>query len=571
MASDDSAAAQPNPGKPGAEIGTEQEKQGGEVAPEAAQQQQSDVNDARTTSPPRPLPPTHEETQKGGQGQSSTAVRFQPGLLPGPHPQALMPQTYGRYNPREDIDEVPYEIPHNPRWHKVKIGLMLVAVAFSAAIIGLSVATGYISTGDYGRYYIHQSAYITGVSASAAVLSLVFVVLEMLNICLSKDGLGMHPGWLVTFNLIIGILSAAGFGIMVYYLNDATARYGWRRYFEDQGLADKELALFKGLLAVDFLLFFLHLILFLGACAEANQRSRARMRLQIVEIPYDPSQPLPPGFQYATAPHPNLQYPPTAQQAAAMRHGGWVPSPQPQRVSVHGVIPYITPEQAAQYGGYYSPMPTPAPPQQTRPGPGGYYAPAPHNPFVKNAPAPAAAPKRSSMRGARATAATASGSGQGEAQTAAAAAAVAAGKTKQASNAGKKREAPLPEIPLPEVPAEEEEATAVQEQGKAKEVVSEKAVKKEEEGVAEKAESREPYQEGSVDEKGEPAKPASEEVVSEKGEPAKPASEEVVSEKSEPAKPASEEVVSEKGEPAKPAPEEVVSEKGVSEKDVPGK
>lgn len=200
MAGDDSAAAQPKPEEPKAEAGTEQKKQGvveavAEAVPEASQPQQRDVSDAgqqQQESVPEgsqqqqenvpeasqqqqtevndanPAPsPTHQETQKGGQ-PSGGAVRFD--TLPGPHPTAHLQPVFGTYDARREEDEVPYEIPHNPKWHKVKIGLMLFAVAVSAVIIGLSVATGYISAGDYGYWYIHESAYISGVSASAVCL-----------------------------------------------------------------------------------------------------------------------------------------------------------------------------------------------------------------------------------------------------------------------------------------------------------------------------------------------------------------------------------------------------------------
>ncbi|KAK4651968.1 hypothetical protein QC762_607173 [Podospora pseudocomata] len=517
MADDDSAAAQPKPEEPKAEAGTEQKKQGvveavAEAVPEASQpqqrdvsdasqqqqenvpegsqqqqenvpeasqqqqtevndaapQQQTDVNDANPALSPTPLPPTHQETQKGGQ-PSGGAVRFD--TLPGPHPTAHLQPVFGTYDARREEDEVPYEIPHNPKWHKVKIGLMLFAVAVSALVIGLSVATGYISAGDYGYWYIHESAYISGVSASAAILSLVFIVIEMLTMWFSKDHRGLHPGWLITFNLIVGALAVAGFGIMVHYVTNVGGYNGWSRYFDNQDTADKELALFQALLAFDFVLFFTHLVLFVGACGEAHQRNRARREVQIVEIPYDPSHPLPAGFQHV--PHPTLQHPPLPPPPPPPTQqipGSWAPQQprrQPQRVSVHGVIPYITPEQAAQYGGYYSPMPTPAPPQQpqrVRTSQRGYYAPAPYNPFVQNAPAPQQ--QRSSMRGARAAA------GQGNV-----AAAEKTTKPTSAATAGKK-EAPLPEIPLPEVPTEgEEEAVAEKSEPAAQvEVVTEKGV-----------------------------------------------------------------------------------------------
>ncbi|KAK4194140.1 hypothetical protein QBC40DRAFT_188867, partial [Triangularia verruculosa] len=183
------------------------------------------------------------------------------------------------------MDEVPYKVPFNPRWHKLKIVLMLLAVSFSAVIIGVSVATGYTPLGDPGRYYIHDSAYITGVSAAAAVLSLLFVALEMLNICLSKDRRGMHPGWLVTYNLVIGILAAAAFGIMIHYTTAVDGYDGWYRFFQDKRKANKELILFKVLLGFDFTLFLVHFILFIGACFESNQRNQARRAVQIVQVP----------------------------------------------------------------------------------------------------------------------------------------------------------------------------------------------------------------------------------------------------------------------------------------------
>lgn len=205
MAGDDSAAAQPKLEEPKAEAGTEQKKQGvveavteavpeasqpqqsdvsdasqqqqenvpegsqqqQENVPEASQQQQTDVNDANPALSPTPLPPTHQETQKDGQ-PSGGAVRFD--TIPGPHPTAHLQPVFGTYDARREEDEVPYEIPHNPKWHKVKIGLMLFAVAVSALVIGLSVATGYISAGDSGYWYIHESAYMSGVSASAVCL-----------------------------------------------------------------------------------------------------------------------------------------------------------------------------------------------------------------------------------------------------------------------------------------------------------------------------------------------------------------------------------------------------------------
>lgn len=335
----------------------------------------------------------------------------------------------------------------------------------------------------------------------------------------SKDHRGLHPGWLITFNLVVGALAVAGFGIMVYYVTNVGGYDGWSRYFDNEDTADKELALFQALLAFDFVLFFTHLVLFVGACGEAHQRNRARREVQIVEIPYDPSHPLPAGFQYV--PHPTLQHPPPPPPTQQMP-GSWVPQQprrQPQRVSVHGVIPYITPEQAAQYGGYYSPMPTPAPPQQpqrVRTSQRGHYAPAPYNPFVQNAPAPQQ--QRSSMRGARAAA------GQGNV-------AAAEKTTKRASAAAaRKKEMPLPEIPLPEVPTEEEEEEGKGE-GKEREVVLSEKV-----GGGEKEEPTKAVTEGG---KAEP--------------PVKQEEEEK-----------EEEVVAEKSEPA--ARVEVVTEKGVAEK-----
>lgn len=318
----------------------------------------------------------------------------------------------------------------------------------------------------------------------------------------SKDHRGLHPGWLITFNLVVGALAVAGFGIMVYYVTNVGGYDGWSRYFDNEDTADKELALFQALLAFDFVLFFTHLVLFVGACGEAHQRNRARREVQIVEIPYDPSHPLPAGFQYV--PHPTLQHPPPPPPTQQMP-GSWAPQQprrQPQRVSVHGVIPYITPEQAAQYGGYYSPMPTPAPPQQpqrVRTSQRGHYAPAPQQ-------------QRSSMRSARAAA------GQGNV-------AVAEKTTKRASAAAaRKKEAPLPEIPLPEVPTEEEEEEG-KGKGKEREVVLSEKV-----GGGEKGESTKAVTEG---EKAEPPVKQEEEeeevVVAEKSEPA--AQVEVVTEK----------------------------------------
>ncbi|KAK0726460.1 hypothetical protein B0T21DRAFT_413790 [Apiosordaria backusii] len=456
MAGDDSAAAPPKTEKPEAEIGTVQEKQGNEAGQQAtSQQQQSDENGARPALPPRPLPPNHQEVVRGVQGQSPGPVRFQP-PIPGTHPQAFIQQPYGPYEVRQGDDEaVPYEIPFHPQWHKAKIVLMLLAVAVCAVIIGLSVATGFTALGDYGRYYIHESAPITGVSASAAILSMLFVAIEMLTICLSRDRRGMHPGWLVTFNLFIGILAAAAFGIMVYYVTNVSGWDGWFRYFKDERKAYEELRLFRILLGFDITLFILHFILFIGACVEANQRQKARRAVQIIQVPFDPSQPLPEGFQYVAAPttmqYPPAQYPPTPQQAVAMRNGGYAPPQRqipPQRVSIHGVIPYITPQQAAMYGGYYAPMPTPGqpqPPQQVLGGLGGYYAPVPHNPAAQTA------PRRSSRRGGRASVAAASGSGQANAQPRA-------------------TRAPKLDAALPAIPAE----SASAQQPKTEEVVSEK-------------------------------------------------------------------------------------------------
>ncbi|KAK4176156.1 hypothetical protein QBC36DRAFT_378776 [Triangularia setosa] len=477
MAGDDSAAAQPKPGKLDAENRTEQEKQGIEAGFEASEQQQSNGNDVRPALPPKPLPPSHQEVPKDGQGQTPGPVRFQP-ALPDPYCCCINACGCGPYEARhEDIDQVPYEIPFNPRWHKAKIVLMLLAVAVSAVIIGLSVATGYAAIGDRGRYYIHESAYIAGVSASAAILSLLFVVIEMLNLCLSRDRRGMHPGWLVIYNLVIGILAAAAFGIMIHYVNNVSGYDGWFRYFEDDHKAYEELTLFRILLGFDFALFFFHLILFIGACCETSQRNKARRAVQVIQIPFDPSQPLPEGFRYAAAPT-TAQYPPTPQQVLAMRNAGCAPPPRPQRVSVHGVIPYITPEQAALYGGYYSPMPTPVQPQHPQQGRrsyGGYYAPAPHNPFAQPG------PKRSSMRGGRASAVPAPGSEQANTQPAATL------ETK-------------PDAPLPAVPTATAEPTPTQGSQKKTDIdISEKVLP--EEPVSEKVVSEKVVSEKVVTEK----------------------------------------------------------------------
>lgn len=135
--------------------------------------------------------------------------------------------------------------------------------------------------------------------------------------------MGMHPGALVAFHLIIWLLALVAVIFTALFIGYNTYdEYDYSTSEASWDIESKSYVYQQVLLAFDAILLGLHFILFIGACVETNKTNHAKKKVVIVRVPVA-----------AGAPYPGAQYP---------MYGS--PAPLPS-------------QPAAAYGGYYAPAP----------------------------------------------------------------------------------------------------------------------------------------------------------------------------------------------------------------------
>ncbi|KAK4170076.1 hypothetical protein QBC43DRAFT_178784, partial [Cladorrhinum sp. PSN259] len=179
------------------------------------------------------------------------------------------------------------ERPSNPKWEKVKFGLYLLSLVVSGVIFGLGITIG-IKTAPYMTpYYSYPSEIELGISGAAAGLAIIFICLDLLRMCLSTARRGLHPGFLVTFNLFVWLVAVVAIVITTIFATDRSDSYYYYEYpdgLEGTVLAAKTSRYETALLGFDCCLLALHFILFVGACAETSQHNKTKRKTVYVAV-----------------------------------------------------------------------------------------------------------------------------------------------------------------------------------------------------------------------------------------------------------------------------------------------
>ncbi|KAK3898907.1 hypothetical protein C8A05DRAFT_18581, partial [Staphylotrichum tortipilum] len=168
-----------------------------------------------------------------------------------------------------------------------------------------------------------------------AGIAMVVVALDFVTACMSSRHLGMHPGALVAFHLIIWLVALVAVIFLAIYLGFS----GYDNYDYPSKLSNdlesRSLVYQQVILAFDAILLAIHFILFIGACVQTNMVNHGKRKIVIVRVPVPASAPYP-GAQYPVYGSPQTFVPPGQQQP--------VTAPLPN-------------QPTAVYGGYYAPGP----------------------------------------------------------------------------------------------------------------------------------------------------------------------------------------------------------------------
>ncbi|KAK4189433.1 hypothetical protein QBC35DRAFT_356975, partial [Podospora australis] len=228
------------------------------------------------------------------------------------------------------------------KWHKFKIYAMTLSLLVSAVVFGVAIAMGFINAPYMEAWSFYPVEVELGLSGTAAGLAILFIAIEHMRICFSTLRRGMHPGWLVTFNLLISLLaigSIVATGAYVTEWNDYLGDYDYPTSNPATTDAARNTGILQQvLLAFDCILLVIHFVLFIGACVEVHKTNKAKRETKTIFIAVPPGGPLPEQVFHVAQPTSSIRWGP--------------PTPRSQQTP---------PPQVVQYAGYYAPEPQAGP------------------------------------------------------------------------------------------------------------------------------------------------------------------------------------------------------------------